>query len=115
MIGQLAFDAMRPTRGRERVENVALTRAFQFHLRRGLAGHALEQAHDRPPSAAARRLRARNNRILMLLLRKPSDSAISSCEEPCAYASQSISRSRGLSPAMARAKSVRCSVSAARS
>jgi len=57
--------------------------------------------------------RARNSSALTLARVTPRTSAISSCDEPCAYASHNICRCDGLSCASARRTSVRCAARSA--
>src|SRR5688572_2202015 len=73
---------------------------------------AFDGVHERAPrlpgapSNALRRRRARCNIALRLAAFSPCVAAISSCDQPCAYASHSRLRSRGLSCSIARSRSM---------
>src|SRR5688500_7206391 len=90
----------------ERVEHLLLSRAFH-QLALSLVARAQQRLPMPVPRTPASLRRALNSRSLMLVGLRPSTSPISRCDDPCAYASHSISRSRGLSWASARCRSVR--------
>ena len=86
---QRRLNVIGPSSGRDRFPHIG----FVFTDRR---------PHSRPPDVwcsprrrAAIRRRARNSSSLTLPVLSPSTSAISTCDEPCAYASHSSARSRG--------------------